>query len=51
MTFANYRYQVPKYNYPAMGFLYYASVNTDWFIMDDYGNAVRSIVEYDCDVE
>jgi len=42
-----YKWQYPNYNYKCAGFTYYSSVDPEWFVMDDFGNAVRSFIQYD----
>lgn len=46
LSFAHYHYRVPQYHYHCARFLYYSSCDPEWFIMDDFGNAVHSDISY-----
>jgi hypothetical protein len=43
----NFKYNHPEYAYDCMGFQFRYDFYRHWFIMDDYGNAVVSVVNYE----
>lgn len=42
-----YFWQVPRYHYNCLGFMY--ARNPQFYVMDDFGNAVSSIIEIELD--